>query len=307
MTNTTASTLYLTRRSAWLVSPVDTSRALLEQQWDGADVSPIFQQMTQTLGITHLTVVLGHDMSYVFMVPQVASALDDDIWVRLQDHLPIDVSEKSNAAWRSVADPTGSSAPMLQVLAVAPVHLHAISTAAVKTSVHVQAVTGISILLGAYATASVPQLLIWESLERLAVTAASGAVYGVTTLPSPIQTTFLQQQRSVSQSLWGIAPSAIIIDERTAPETVEQVPKEFTVQRLIMDPFRFDPTKVSDPWKNVLVLPKLTQKKPVKPEKPDKPAKSGTPRKHPSTLIIIGSFVIVLLLIALWFIFNFRY
>lgn len=307
MTRTTAATLFLTRRNAWVVSPGDTSRALLEQQWDGVDVSAVFQQIVQNLSITHLTVILGHDMSYVFVLPPGTPADDAGIWASISEQIPVDVSEKSNAVWRTIADPAGSSAVALQVLAISPAHLMAIGVAVQQTGIHLQSVTGIGILLGAYATASTPQIIVWESLERLAVTAASGAVYGITTLPPSVHADFIAQLRSLAQSLWGISPSAILTDERAAPETVEQIPKEFTVKRLIMDPFSYDPMKVSDPWKNVLVLPKLTQKKPLKPEKPDKPAKPSSPRRHPSTLVIIGSIVIVLLMIALWLLFNFRY
>ena len=88
---------------------------------------------------------------------------------------------------------------------------------------------------------------------------------------------------------------------------MEQVPKEFTIRRLTMDPFRFDSTRLSDPWKKVLMLPKHAPKKPIQIEAPQGADKAHSGRKHPSSLVIIGSFVIVVLLIALWFIFNFRY
>lgn len=300
-------TLYLTKRNLWVVSPLDTSRALFEQQWDGADCTRVFEQLVQHFGITHLTVILGHDISYVLIIPQVASAHEDDIWSRIQEHVPVDVSDRSNAAWRTIADPGGSSATLLQVLAVDRAYLATITAASIKTGIHIQAVTGIGIVLGGYASSSTGQLLLWESLERLAVTAVMGNVYGVTALPQSLNASFYLNHRSYAQSVWQITLASVLMDGRTAPENLTQIPKEFTVSQLTIDPFLYDPTRTADPWKTVVVLPKFIQKKQVSPVAPVKTNSTPTGSKHPSMLIIIGSFVIVLLLIALWFVFNFRY
>lgn len=300
-------TLYLTKRNLWVVSPADTSRALFEQQWDGVDCTRVFEQLVQNFGITHLTIILGHDMSYVLIIPQVASAHEDDIWNRIQEHVPVDVSGRSNAAWRAIADPGGSSATLLQVLAADRVYLETIAAAALKTGIHIQAVTGIGIVLGGYASASTAQLLLWESLERLAVTAVMGNVYGVTVLLPSLNSSFFLNHRSFAQSVWQITPTSVLMDGRTAPENLTQVPKEFTVRQLTIDPFLYDPARAADPWKTVVVLPKFTQKKPVLSESLAKRDAPPNGSRHPSMLIIIGSLVIVLLLIALWFVFNFRY
>jgi hypothetical protein len=161
--------LYLVKNQAAVFINGDSTDAY-EIDWDGVKLDEVFSQIKDELKVGRVIVLLGAEVSYCLSLDKSENMDRESLRKLAAAQIPDDLDDH-NFDWKVIGD-------RVQVAAVSPFLLQALSHAAQKTSIKLEAILPAAIVLSQIAAAAEkPKLLVWEGFENLGVICHNGVVF----------------------------------------------------------------------------------------------------------------------------------
>jgi len=162
--------LYLSKRLVRVARFRGSKPEFFEIQWDGVRLDDAFKEIKSQLKISSAKLLLGADVSFTLSIDKPEQLNRADIKKAAQQFIPTDLDDH-NFDWRLVED-------KLQVVAVSPFLLKAISFAAQQSSITIPYIIPTSVILAQITKPlSEPHLILYSGAETISVIAHHGIAY----------------------------------------------------------------------------------------------------------------------------------
>lgn len=171
--------IYITKNKIWAGNIFRPPINLLELEWDGIDPSSSFVQIKKDLHAGSVRIILGNDISYVFvlLITQ-KETTREQILEKARTLIPEDLSDH-DFDWKITGNLPPDNINIVQVVATSPDVLNNISYAAKINKFNIESIDVASqVLAASLKSLATPQLILWsQDQEKLSIIAYKGNVF----------------------------------------------------------------------------------------------------------------------------------